>query len=701
MLKINSKLLFSYVLIPLFLFTSQYSAAKESKLSMDALIEMSLDELLNIEIESAGKIPEKIKDIPASVVIVSRTDIKKYGYTTLTDILENVPGFFNIYSYAGVSGNFGVRGFWNPNSQNSNIAILVNGISQIYDNDRTHPMEGINVPVEAIDRIEIIRGPMAVLYGNGASFGVINIITNEFDVEHQNIMSISYGSRKTKKSALRLSGQESDLKFVLNAGHFQSDGLNYKYKDMMSVDNMNSLTNYGINDPEYSTNKLLKQRSHYFGLSGKYKNWLFDVSYNQTEVGIFLLLPSIGNGHTREYKRTNIALSYETDFSSVIKFDFKANYSSSNRNDLSELINKGVDNSQIISFDTLEFEVVSVFNPNIKTKIVSGLFYRTMANLRDVVDAPSVGVVNESFVKSMRSTRAIYTQGTYQLIPSVKLIAGLRYEDLRPYNTSGITDGGLDSQGSFGDSLGGIQHTSGRAAMVYSFNSRNVFKFLYGEANRQRHDKLKPEITKTTEINYIYSRSDFFASMSLFHNKMENLVISDLVLENGTVSTKIRNDGKVSTKGLEVIFNSKISTSFKAELGVTLQDSDDKITPSQNVGYSPKTVAHGKLSYAKNRTTIAILGRYISGMETLFDLTKKNPDNTYGARIGDSVKGYYVIDMNFRQENIYKGLYLNLNVSNLLDQEIRYPNNVETNELLDKGTIGEGRTIVGSIGLNI
>jgi len=158
---------------------AHYANAAPNSEKLDPILSLSLADLMNVEIVTAGKTTEKIKDIPASVVLISRSDIEKYGYTTLTDVLENTPGLYNIYSYAGVSGNFGVRGFWNPNSQNSNTAILVNGVNQVYDNDRSNPFEKINVPVEAIDRIEIIRGPMAVLYGNGASFGVINIITNE------------------------------------------------------------------------------------------------------------------------------------------------------------------------------------------------------------------------------------------------------------------------------------------------------------------------------------------------------------------------------------------------------------------------------------------------------------------------------------------------------------------------------------------
>ena len=51
---------------------------------------MYIEDLVNVEIYSAGKSYEKIKDIPGSVYIVTRDDIKKYDYTTVTDIIENI-----------------------------------------------------------------------------------------------------------------------------------------------------------------------------------------------------------------------------------------------------------------------------------------------------------------------------------------------------------------------------------------------------------------------------------------------------------------------------------------------------------------------------------------------------------------------------------------------------------------------------------
>ena len=72
--------------------------------------------------------------------------------------------------------NFGVRGFLTSGMNNS-MMLMVNGVNQYEDYWGFNPLSRINVPVETIERIEIVRGPMSVVYGSGALLGAINIIT--------------------------------------------------------------------------------------------------------------------------------------------------------------------------------------------------------------------------------------------------------------------------------------------------------------------------------------------------------------------------------------------------------------------------------------------------------------------------------------------------------------------------------------------
>ncbi|RLC00667.1 MAG: hypothetical protein DRI57_32005 [Deltaproteobacteria bacterium] len=149
---------------------------------------ISLGDLLNLEITTAGKKAEKVSEIPASVVIVTREDIETHGYQTLQEILENVPGFYAIDNMSENDVTFGVRGFWSPYSKN--MVLMINGVSQLeFVTEFSFPLDKACVPVEAIDRIEVVRGPMSVIYGSNAFLGAITTLLQ---------MSL----RKTRQAAL-------------------------------------------------------------------------------------------------------------------------------------------------------------------------------------------------------------------------------------------------------------------------------------------------------------------------------------------------------------------------------------------------------------------------------------------------------------------------------------------------------------------
>lgn len=78
----------------------------------DLIGEISLGDLLNLELTTAGKKAEKMSDIPASAVVITREDIKTYGYRSLQEILENVPGIYVTDQRAPDDVSVNVRGFW-------------------------------------------------------------------------------------------------------------------------------------------------------------------------------------------------------------------------------------------------------------------------------------------------------------------------------------------------------------------------------------------------------------------------------------------------------------------------------------------------------------------------------------------------------------------------------------------------------------
>jgi outer membrane receptor protein involved in Fe transport len=139
-------------------------------------VELSLDSLLNTRISAASKYAQTTAEAPASVTILTSDEIRHYGHRNLLDVLESVRGFYvsNDHNYQYL----GTRGFGRPTDYNNRILLLVDGHTV---NERIWggaPV-GSDLPInfDAVERIEIVRGPGSVLYGTSAMFAVVNIVT--------------------------------------------------------------------------------------------------------------------------------------------------------------------------------------------------------------------------------------------------------------------------------------------------------------------------------------------------------------------------------------------------------------------------------------------------------------------------------------------------------------------------------------------
>src|SRR5712675_1973121 len=159
------------------------------------LTELPLKALMNLDVPkvyTASKIEQKTTKAPSSVTIVTADEIKKFGYRTLTDLLQSVPGF-NV-SYDRNYAFLGARGV-SLGDFNSRMLLLVNG-HRVNNNltDGAYIETDFILDLDIIDRVEIIRGPGSVLYGNNAFFGVINVVTRQGKQVNGAEASGAYGS---------------------------------------------------------------------------------------------------------------------------------------------------------------------------------------------------------------------------------------------------------------------------------------------------------------------------------------------------------------------------------------------------------------------------------------------------------------------------------------------------------------------------
>jgi vitamin B12 transporter len=122
---------------------------------------------------TATRVPTPVEEIPAGVTVIDRATIEAHGYNTLTDALSAVPGLH--VSPAGGPG--GQTSVFIRGTNSDHVLVLRDGMPLT---DAADPTAAFNFGTDTlsdVERIEIIRGPMAALYGSGAIGGVINLIS--------------------------------------------------------------------------------------------------------------------------------------------------------------------------------------------------------------------------------------------------------------------------------------------------------------------------------------------------------------------------------------------------------------------------------------------------------------------------------------------------------------------------------------------
>lgn len=153
-------------------------AGAQSGAGVKALAELSLEDLMRVEVVSAGREAERLADVAAPVFVITRDDIARTGVRSLPEVLRLAPGV-DVARLSAGRWAVGVRG--DTGRFSNKLQVLVDGRS-IYSPLFSGVLwETHQVPLGEIERIEIIRGPAGAVWGANAVNGVINIITRPAD----------------------------------------------------------------------------------------------------------------------------------------------------------------------------------------------------------------------------------------------------------------------------------------------------------------------------------------------------------------------------------------------------------------------------------------------------------------------------------------------------------------------------------------
>ncbi len=209
-------------ILPAFLVLSLGGTAQD--LSDEELLNMSLDELMDIDVVNVSKLNlSNLSEVPSAVTVITAEQIATSGAKNMEEVLRNVPGFDVIRTGFDPSTNLGVRGLYSTTGTNNKILFLVDDhpVRSIFYGDATVFIG--NFPLENIKQIEIIRGPGSTLFGAGAFLGVINIRTNRPDKTAN--VSVGHGSFGRYNLNAQATGKVGeDLSITASADYFTTNG---------------------------------------------------------------------------------------------------------------------------------------------------------------------------------------------------------------------------------------------------------------------------------------------------------------------------------------------------------------------------------------------------------------------------------------------------------------------------------------------
>lgn len=563
-----------------------YFSANQAMAEVDYFA-MSPAELAATPVTIATGTPKTVFQSAAVTSIVTAEQIKSMGATELHEVLETVPGVHASLQSSTFDYSYSLRGI--RNATNSELLMMVNG-TRINTPFRGNTMSHFELPLEAVERVEVIRGPGSALYGADAFAGVINIITKKAKDINGTKMGVRAGDADTQSGWGQYSTHIAgwDIATSLQYQHTAGDPDRIINSDAQTTTDKVFGTNASHAPDKYQGR--YKTLDAHLNLQRKHWDidfWSFSALDTGTRAGANLVLDPSGGSQGQQYL-SDVRFSTEdwlkelelTAHLSYLYANFGAQGQLFPDNAQLPLVNgdfarspalprtlfpNGVNNSlgRIENIPSIDLSSIYKGFDNHLLRVGTSFRYEQISTREaknygagvisgspQVVGGALTDVSNTAYVYLPNLHRAIFSgvlQDEWQFADNWQLTAGVRY----------------DHYSDFGSTI------NPRAALVWDINKQLTTKLLYGKAFRAPsfseqanqnnpvllgNKDLKPETINTLEWAVDYRpTSSLRTAVNIYYYEIKDLIAA--IPDVGKPSATFRNSGNQQGYGSEFEWN--------------------------------------------------------------------------------------------------------------------------------------------------
>ena len=471
-----------------------------SETGTDDLTEISLEDLLNMQVTTVSKSSEKLSDAPGVISVLTKDEIDRFGGTTLKDLLERIPGLIGSTVYMTDRSTIAPRGD-QVLASSSHVLLLLNGRpvrealeggikGEIYE----------AFPVNTIERIEVIRGPGSVLYGSNAYSAVINVITEKIDENQVSVSGMGglpgdYGAN----GEIKLSAGDFGLVVAgqyLKRKDWETD---WQYPDPMSA---SGETTIDITIPNEGIGS-------YLGMN--YKNLHLMASYDQWEHYYFVtdyafIFPAYGNAN---WEKGFVNLGYDLKASEKWNMDFNVTYTRSTFKTAS-WPNTNRDSYEMVG------EWTNFYNPIDKLGIVFG-------GLFNYFDGDEWGYTDTHekiiYTNANRHSAGAYAQLNYALISGLNMIGGIQVNKVEGIDVNLVPRIGLIWYP--------VKRMNVKAFYSEAFRAPSINEYSINFPQMQGNPDLTPEEVNTIDLAFGYQGEQINLGVNFFYSQMKNIIFQN------------------------------------------------------------------------------------------------------------------------------------------------------------------------------